>query len=191
MSESQWKQHLVILITRRVGSLSGIDPNRKPFPPARCCLFEQYRSDRKYCFCPQRKAMDGRHVTEGGWRCIPKHAIALRGGGGGDCWRFSSFCLMSSDANCWRLEVSALNHWRRLPPSVAAAQFTIVAAKGAWDSVHPDSFAPFLTPEPSAYLSQKQSPLDNELFLSRARQSGTRYRMMFVTQCQHLLSSKP
>ena len=56
---------------------------------------------------------------------------------------------------------------------------------------HPDNFAPFLTPEPSAYLSQKQRPLDNELFLSRARQSGTRYRMMFVTQCQHRLSSKP
>ena len=55
----------------------------------------------------------------------------------------------------------------------------------------PDNFAPFLTPEPSAYLSQKQRPLDNELFLSRDRQSGTRYRMMFVTQYQHLLSSKP
>ena len=58
-------------------------------------------------------------------------------------------------------------------------------------TVHPDNFAPFLTPEPSAYLSQKQRPLDNELFLSRARQSGTRYRMMFVTQYEHLLSSKP
>ena len=60
-------------------------------------------------------------------------------------------------------------------------------------TVHPDNFAPFLTREPSAYLSQKQRPLDNELFLSRARQSGTRYRMMFVTQCQHRLStsSKP
>ena len=57
-------------------------------------------------------------------------------------------------------------------------------------TVHPDNFAP-LTPEPSAYLSQKQRPLDNELFLSRARQSGTRYRMMFVTQCQHRLSSRP
>ena len=55
----------------------------------------------------------------------------------------------------------------------------------------PDNFAPFLTPEPSAYLPQKQRPLDNELFLSRDRQSGTRYRMMFVTQYQHLLSSKP
>ena len=30
--------------------------------------------------------------------------------------------------------------------------------------VHPDNFAPFLTPEPSAYLSQKQRPLDNEVF---------------------------
>ena len=58
-------------------------------------------------------------------------------------------------------------------------------------AIHPDNFAPFLTPEPSAYLSQKQRPLDNELFLSRARHSGTRYRMMFVTQHQHLLSSKP
>ena len=37
----------------------------------------------------------------------------------------------------------------------------------------------------------KTRPLDNELFLSLARQSGTRYRMMFVTQYQHLLSSKP
>ena len=58
-------------------------------------------------------------------------------------------------------------------------------------TIHPDNFAPFLTPEPSAYLSQKQRPLDNKLFLSRARQSGTRYRMMFITQYQHLLSSKP
>ena len=49
----------------------------------------------------------------------------------------------------------------------------------------------FLTPEPSTYLSQKQRPLDNELFLSRARHSGTHYRMMFVTQYQHFLSSKP
>ena len=47
----------------------------------------------------------------------------------------------------------------------------------------------FLTPEPSAYLSQKQRPLDNELFLSRARHSETRYRMMFVTQHQHLLQT--
>ena len=31
-------------------------------------------------------------------------------------------------------------------------------------TVHPDNFAPFLSPEPSAYLSQKQRPLDNELF---------------------------
>ena len=58
-------------------------------------------------------------------------------------------------------------------------------------TIHPDSFAPFLTPEPSTYLSQKQRPLDSELFLLRARHSGTRYRMMFVTQYQHLLSSKP
>ena len=50
--------------------------------------------------------------------------------------------------------------------------------------------APFLTPELSAYFSQKQRPLDNELFLSRARHSGTRYRMIFFTQYQHL-SSKP
>ena len=39
--------------------------------------------------------------------------------------------------------------------------------------------------------STKQRPLDNELFLSRARHSGTCYHMMFVTQYQHLLSSKP
>ena len=58
-------------------------------------------------------------------------------------------------------------------------------------TIHPDNFASFLTPESSAYLSQKQRPLDNELFLSRAQYSGTRYRMMFVTQYQHLLSSKP
>ena len=58
-------------------------------------------------------------------------------------------------------------------------------------TVHPDNFASFLTPAPSAYLSQKQRPLDNELFLSRARHNGTRYRVMFVTQHQHLLSSKP
>ena len=35
--------------------------------------------------------------------------------------------------------------------------------------IHPDNFAPFLTPESSAYLSQNQRPLNNELFLSRAR----------------------
>ena len=36
----------------------------------------------------------------------------------------------------------------------------------------------------------KLRPLDNKLFLSWARQSGTHYCMMFITQHQHL-SSKP
>ena len=45
--------------------------------------------------------------------------------------------------------------------------------------------------EPYAYLSQKQRPLDNELFLSRVRHSGTHYCMMFVNLHQHLRSSKP
>ena len=49
-------------------------------------------------------------------------------------------------------------------------------------SIHPDNFTPFLTPEPSTYLSQKQKPLDNKLFLSQAQHSETRYRMIFVTQ---------
>ena len=49
---------------------------------------------------------------------------------------------------------------------------------------------PFLTSEPSTYLSQKW-PLDNKLFLSWAQHSGTHYRMMFITQYQHLLSSNP
>ena len=31
-------------------------------------------------------------------------------------------------------------------------------------TIQPDNFTLFLTPEPSAYLSQKQKPLDNELF---------------------------
>ena len=62
----------------------------------------------------------------------------------------------------------------------------------SWPStIHPDNSAPFLTPEPSTYLSQKQRPLDNKPFLSRARHSGTHYHMMFVTQHQHLLSSNP
>ena len=51
-------------------------------------------------------------------------------------------------------------------------------------------FAPFLTQKPSAYLSQKQKALDNELFLSRVRHSGTHYSMVFVTQHQQLLSSR-
>ena len=56
-------------------------------------------------------------------------------------------------------------------------------------TIHPDNFTPFLTPEPSTYLSQK--PLDNKLFLSWAQHNGTHYHMMFITQHQHLLSSKP
>ena len=47
-------------------------------------------------------------------------------------------------------------------------------------AIHPDNFAPFLTLEPSAYLSQKQRPLDNKLFLSQARHSGTRYHIYDV-----------
>ena len=33
-------------------------------------------------------------------------------------------------------------------------------------TIHPHNFVPFLTPEPSAYLSQKQRPLDNKLFFT-------------------------
>ena len=39
-------------------------------------------------------------------------------------------------------------------------------------------------------LSQKQKALDNELFLSRVRHSGTHYSMVFVTQHQQLLSGR-
>ena len=61
-------------------------------------------------------------------------------------------------------------------------------------TIHPDNFAPFLTQKPSAYLSQQQQQqkraFDNELFLSRARHSGTHYSMVFVTQHQQLLSGR-
>ena len=57
-------------------------------------------------------------------------------------------------------------------------------------TIHPDNFAPFFTPEPSTYLSQKQKPLDNELFLWWARHHGTHYHMMFITRSASTSSFK-
>ena len=93
----------------------------------------------------------------------------------------------------WLPVVSRIQYKRlQLCATILSLKVTQSIFLNSWlSTVHPDNFAPFLTPEPSSYLSQKQRPLDNEFFLSRARQSGTRYRMMFVTQCQHRLSSRP
>ena len=45
-------------------------------------------------------------------------------------------------------------------------------------TVHPGNFALSQTQKPSAFLSQKQKLLENELFLSQARNNGTLCRMM-------------
>ena len=44
--------------------------------------------------------------------------------------------------------------------------------------------------EPFQFLSRKQKPSENDLFLSKAPDSGNHYRMMFVVCHLHLLSRK-
>ena len=57
-------------------------------------------------------------------------------------------------------------------------------------TIHPDNFALSQTQKPSALLSQKQKLLENELFLSQARNNGTHCHMMSVTHHPYFLLRK-
>ena len=81
-------------------------------------------------------------------------------------------------------------HWL---PIVSRIQYKVATlCYNSFTESYPVYLSELLTVyHPSRQLRSISDTRTYELFLSRAQHSGTRYRMMFVTQYQHLLSSKP